>query len=118
MTTPAHFGVVIYAANLPALAQFYQQMFGLTVLHQTAELISLAGGGVNLVLHVPPVALLEPHFNRTKMFVAVADLAEARQQAVALGGQALEGEWANPIFRVANILDPEGNHIQLRQFHR
>lgn len=36
--------------------------------------------------------------------------------AVSLGGEAFEGEWANPIFKVSNIAVREGSHIQIREF--
>jgi len=50
------------------------------------------------------------------LFFAVASIENAKERAIKLGGKALDGEWANPIFKVANIVDNEGNHIQIREF--
>ncbi|WP_237132349.1 hypothetical protein [Pseudohongiella sp. O18] len=40
----------------------------------------------------------------------------ARATVADYGGSVMEGEWGNPIFKVCNISDPEGNHIQIREF--
>jgi len=40
----------------------------------------------------------------------------ARATVADYGGSVMEGEWGNPIFKVCNICDPEGNHIQIRGF--
>lgn len=66
--------------------------------------------------HERPSQIPVCNFNTTKMFVAVKSIEDARSKAEALGGEALEGEWSNSIFRICNIADPEGNHIQLREF--
>jgi predicted enzyme related to lactoylglutathione lyase len=116
MSGPAKFGAVVYAGNIQLLSAFYLKMFGLRILHETDELVSLGGEGFSIVVHAPPVKLPESNFNTIKMFVAVGNLEEAKCQAVELGGKALEGEWSNPIFKVCNIAAPEGNYIQLREF--
>lgn len=116
MSGPAKFGAIVYAGNIQKLSTFYLEMFGLRILHETDGLVSLGGQCFNIVVHAPPVELPERNFNTIKMFLTVDDLEEAKRQAVELGGEALEGEWSNPIFKVCNIADPEGNHIQLREF--
>lgn len=116
MSGPAKFGAIIYAGNVQELSKFYLEMFDLRTLHETEELVSLGGQGFNIVVHAPPVELPESNFNTIKMFLTVDSLEDARRQAVELGGEALEGEWSNPIFKVCNIADPEGNHVQLREF--
>jgi len=116
MSDPSKFGAIVYAENIPLVSAFYLKMFGLRVLHETDGLVSLGGEGFNIVVHTPPVEIPAKKFNTVKVFLAVSNLEDARRQAVELGGRALEGEWSNPIFKVCNIADPEGNHIQLREF--
>ena len=70
------------------------------------------------VVHVPPIKIPEENFNTVKIFLSVESHEEARDRVVKLGGEALEGEWSNPTFKVCNIADPEGNHIQIRELTR
>jgi len=116
MSGAAKFGTIVYAKNIQELSKFYVKMFGLLVVHETNELVSLGAEGFNIVMHTPPIEIPERNFNTVKVFVTVESLESARHQAIELGGEALEGEWSNPIFKVCNIADPEGNHIQLREF--
>lgn len=116
MSRSTKFGAIVYARNLQALSKFYLNMFSLSVAHETDELVSLGGESVNIVVHSPPIEIPERNFNTIKMFVAVESIENARHHATELGGEALEGEWSNPIFKVCNIADPEGNHIQLREY--
>jgi len=48
--------------------------------------------------------------------LSIQNLEATIKEAVSLGGEAFEGEWANPIFKVSNIANREGNHIQIRAF--
>lgn len=116
MSRPAKFGAIVYARNIQELSKFYITMFDLSVLHETNELVSLGGDGFNIIVHIPPIEIPERNFNTVKVLVAVESLESAKHQVIELGGKALEGEWSNPIFKVCNISDPEGNHIQLREF--
>ena len=116
MSGPAKFGTIVYAKNIQALSEFYIKMFGLSVLHETTELVSLGGDGFNIVVHIPPIEFPVRNFNTIKVFVVVTSLEVSRRQAIELGGKALEGEWSNSIFKACNIADPEGSHIQLREF--
>lgn len=87
------------------------------VARKTNDFIGLEVNGFNLIIHVAPFDMPNTTFSPIKLFLTVDDMAKAREEAVKLGGQALEGEWSNPIFRVSNIADRDGNHIQLRQFN-
>lgn len=116
MSGPAKYGVVVYSNNIEQQAEFYKQLFDMMVVHSTNELVSLNKEGFNLVVHTPPIEIPALNFNTIKMFMSVESLEKAKSKAVSLGGGALEGEWSNPIFKVCNIADPEGNHIQLREF--
>jgi predicted enzyme related to lactoylglutathione lyase len=116
MSGPAQFGVIVYTANPKRLAQFYLELFDMVELKSTPELVSLGKEGFNIVLHAPPPGIEFASPGAVKAFITVPSITEAKRHAQALGGMALEGEWANPLFTVANILDPEHNPIQLRMF--
>lgn len=116
MKTPPKYGVIVYAKNVNALAQFYMDMFDMKPVRETPDFISIANEGMNVVVHNPPIEIPENHFNAVKMFITVDSLVQARARAIELGGSTLDGEWSNPIFKLCNIADPEGNHIQLREF--
>ena len=118
MAGPAHHGAIIYSTNLQCLSDFYVQLFSMQVIRETADFISLDKDGFNLIIHIPPFTLPHSSVSAVKLFFAVASIENARAQAIELGGEALDGEWANPIFTVANIVDNEGNHIQIREFAR
>jgi predicted enzyme related to lactoylglutathione lyase len=109
-------GVIIYARDFRKLSRFYIELFGMTVLRETEDFISIGSSAFNIVLHVPPIALPVPRFNAVKLFLTVESHEQARKKAIQLGGMALAGEWSNPIFKVCNIADPEGNQIQIREF--
>ena len=116
MSGAARNGVLIYSENVRRLAEFYHQLFKLSIIRETKEFISLAKDGVNLIIHVPPFDIPEEAFSSVKLFLAVQNIAATRTEALELGGKAFEGEWTNPVFTVANITDCDGNHIQIREF--
>lgn len=116
MNKPAKSGVIVYSKNIKKLAAFYVEMFGMSVQRETDDFISIGGDGINLVIHVPPFEMLQHNFNTVKLFLTVESHEGAREKVVKLGGEALEGEWSNPIFKVCNVVDPDGNHIQIREF--
>jgi len=116
MTGPAKYGAIIYARDIARLSRFYQHMFGMIAQRETNEFISIGRDHLNLVIHTPPIEIPEKNFNTVKLFITVDSLEDAKERATQLGGSALDGVWSNPIFQVCNIADPEGNHIQIRQF--
>lgn len=118
MAGPAHHGAIVYSNNLTRLSEFYVQLFNMKVIRETADFISLDKDGFNLIAHIPPFAIPQSSVSAVKLFFAVASIENAKERAIKLGGKALDGEWANPIFKVANIVDNEGNHIQIREFAR
>lgn len=109
-------GVIVYSKNIKALSHFYMDMFAMTLLRETDDFISLGSQALNIVIHVPPIDIPDEHFNTVKIFLTVQSHQAARARAEQLGGKALEGVWANPVFKVCNISDPDGNHIQIREF--
>jgi len=116
MNTPPKSGVIVYSKNIKVLSQFYIEMFGMVSLRETNDFISIGRDEFNIVIHVPPIDIPEQKLNTVKIFLTVENHESARKNAVKLGGKALMGEWSNPVFKVCNIADPEGNHIQLREF--
>nr|WP_136252942.1 VOC family protein [Ningiella ruwaisensis] len=116
MSGPAQNGVLIYSSKLNYLAEFYEQLFGMRVTKETRDFISLDKDGFSLIIHVPPFELPQESFSPIKLFLSVQNMDETRKEAVRMGGEAFEGEWKNPIFKVSNIADREGNHIQIREF--
>ena len=117
MSVPAQNGVLIYSGDLSNLSEFYEKLFGMRVVRKTNDFISLDKDGFNLIIHVPPFDMPTNAFSPMKLFLTVDDMAVSREEAIKLGGQAFEGEWSNPIFKVSNIADRDGNHIQLREFN-
>lgn len=118
MSGPAKNGVLIYSGDLSNLSEFYEKLFGMRVVRETNDFISLETNGFNLIIHAPTFDMPTKAFSPIKLFLTVDDMAMSREEAVKLGGQAFEGEWSNPIFKVSNIADRDGNHIQLRQFNK
>ena len=118
MSGPAQNGVLIYSGDLNNLSEFYEKLFGMRVVRKTNDFISLETNGFNLIIHVPPFDISTKAFSPIKLFLTVDDMTMTREKAVKLGGQSFEGEWSNPIFKVSNIADRDGNHIQLRQFNK
>ncbi|MET1254999.1 VOC family protein [Aliikangiella maris] len=116
MSGPAKNGVLIYSTHIDELSKFYEQLFDMKVIRKTSEMISLNKDGFNLIIHTPPFEMLEISFSPIKLFLTVADMKVTREKAVELGGKIFEGEWSNPIFKVSNIADCDGNHIQIREF--
>lgn len=118
MSGPAQNGALIYSGDLIHLSEFYERLFSMRVTRKTNDFISLERSGFNLIIHVPPFDMPNKTFSPIKLFFTVDDMAIAREQAVKLGGQAFEGEWSNPLFKVSNIADRDGNPIQIRQFNQ
>ena len=117
MSGPAHNGVIIYSSDLNNLAEFYKTLFGMNVIRKTQDFISLDKDGFNLIVHLPPFDLPQDTFNPVKIFLTVENMEDTRNKVIKLGGKVMEGEWKNPIFKVSNIVDRDGNHIQIREFN-
>ncbi len=116
MNGPAKYGAIVYSKDIGRLAKFYIGFFGMVLLKETEQLISLGKDGFNIVIHVPPVEISGENFGSVKLFLTVDNLALAKDSVESFGGKSLPGEWSNPIFKVCNIVDPDGNHVQLREF--
>jgi predicted enzyme related to lactoylglutathione lyase len=123
MATNIKPGAVIFTGDHKRLAKFYEAMTGLAVRFADDNHTVLGSDTYELVIHslsaepsvnVPPVAREDSYI---KPFFPVTNLFEARERAVAFGGQ-LRGqneEWAARGFRACEAIDPDGNVIQFRE---
>lgn len=120
-------GAVLFAKDLPRVAQFYRELVLLAVTHSDKGVIVLESASQQLVIHGIPkkiaqsIVITAPPKLRTdtavKLVFPVASLAEARKQAAALGGalHAKTKEFEARGFRACDGHDPEGNVIQFRE---
>lgn len=125
MAAPARTGTLIYAKDLSRLATFYQTLLGMTIVHQSAEIVVLHAPDVHLIVHqIPPhiaatFEIASPPALRDdaalKPFFSVSSFADAHAVAAPLGGGVFGPSYDGPGFRITNAHDPEGNIIQLRE---
>ena len=119
---------VVFAKDVPGLAAFYRALLDLSDKAADADHVVLEGEGFQLVIHGIPAAVAlaieittPPEVREEtpiKLCWQVLSLADARQQARALGGGlgAPDREWAWRHFRACDGFDPEGNVFQLREW--
>lgn len=125
MTGPAKAGLFIYAVDSQRIASFYQQVAGMTILHERDDLTVLQSPDIQLLIHRIPdqyakaISISSPPEKREyaalKFFLTVDSLDDVNGVARALGGEVFEERWQGPGFIACNAMDPEGNVIQLRQ---
>jgi predicted enzyme related to lactoylglutathione lyase len=120
-------GAVLFAKDLPRMAQFYAGVVGLVIVHSDADVIVLESAHQQLVLHGIPkhiarsIRIASPPVRRedtaVKLVFPVASLAEARDKAATLGGELnpKKKEFAARGFLACDGHDPEGNVVQFRQ---
>ncbi len=122
-------GAVLYAKNVPALREFYQNLLALSsdAVRVATDHVALNLPSFQLVLvEVPPqiaasIIIKNPPIARSdvpvKLAFAVKSIAESRAVAARFGGEvwAEQREWDFDGVRVCDARDPEGNIIQLRE---
>jgi catechol 2,3-dioxygenase-like lactoylglutathione lyase family enzyme len=127
MTATPSPSVVLFVANVAAIAEFYRTLADMTVVHAAPDHVLLEIAGLQLVVHAlhgaPPaveddagsVAVREDAY--FKLCLPVARIAAARAQALAMGGAIgpVANEWQARGFRACDGHDPEGNVIQVRE---
>jgi predicted enzyme related to lactoylglutathione lyase len=123
---PKH-GAVLFAKDLPRVARFYSELLGMVQTVTETRLIVLESDSFQLVIHGIPKAVADrldittPPERRvdlpTKLVFPVPSLAQARADAVALGGQvdAPSAEFKARGFVACDGFDPEGNVVQFRE---
>lgn len=122
MTKHTRPGVVLFTGDKERLAGFYEALTGLPVRASDGSVTVLATDDFELVIHAlpgePPGQISHPRNDAyIKPFFPVKSLPEARERAAALGGMLSPAaeEWEARGFRACEGIDPDGNHIQLRQ---
>lgn len=119
-------GAVLYAADMACLASFYGQVCGLRAVGSGEDYVILESVAFQLVIRQVPREIAEtigisvPPKRRSnaaaKLVFFVRDMETARHAAAACGGVPEESAkpWTIDGWTVWDILDPEGNVIQLR----
>lgn len=125
MSGPARAGLFIYAKDLERLANFYQEILGMSRAHAAPGLVVLRSSDLQITVNAMPayvaaqVDISSPPAKRDnvayKFFFTVPSLQQASQTAAALGGEVLPEQWSGPGFIVCNAVDPEGNIFQVRE---
>ncbi len=121
MSGPAKQGAFIFAEDVKALANFYQQVCALTMVHQRDDLVVLkTGRDTQLVISQSPTSIHSAS-NSTlardsaiKLFFSVDDYQSAKQQIDTLNGHVFEPVIRSPFFNVVDVADCEGNVFHLR----
>ncbi|MCA0376771.1 MAG: GNAT family N-acetyltransferase [Gemmatimonadetes bacterium] len=118
-------GAVLFAGNTARLAQFYEAVAGLAVVHEDDGLVVLEGHGLQLVIHAMPglAGQGDPATPPTpfedsaiKLVFPVRSLARAADAVAAHGGRMMEGRTFEARgFRATDVCDCEGNIVQLRE---
>ena len=119
--------VVLFVANVAAVAEFYRKLADMAVVHAATDHVVLEIAGLQLVVHAlhgapsavegdaGSVAVREDAY--FKLCLPVTRIATARAQALAMGGAIgpVANEWQARAFRACDGHDPEGNVIQVRE---
>ena len=123
MTGAAH--VVVYAVDPGKVAEFYVEVCGLRRLTEDDEVLTLGSEVWTLHLVRVPAAIAQtielgdPPLRRSgtpiKLGFEVASLDVAARAVPRVGGQLASEEHGADGTRFSDVLDPEGNVVQLRQ---
>jgi len=125
MPGPALAGLFVYAKDLGRLASFYEEVVGMTRVHESPDFVVLDAQDVQMVVHqIPPhiaagITIATPPVRREnaalKFFFTVRSLDVAHALIGRLGGVMFQERWTSSSFVVRNAMDPEGNVFQLRE---
>ena len=119
--------VVLFVANVAAVAEFYRKLADMAVVHAATDHVVLEIAGLQLVVHALHGASPADENNSEtvsvredayfKLCLPVTRIATARTQALAMGGAIgpVANEWQARGFRACDGHDPEGNVIQVRE---
>jgi predicted enzyme related to lactoylglutathione lyase len=119
--------LVIFAVNVKALASFYEAVLGVSPAPKpgdTKKDIRLGGKGIELLIHsIPPrisktIVIKSPPAPRDiaamKPVFDVKSLSKAEEQVTLRGGVVTKVTFTLDGLTRRDVLDPEGNVIQLR----
>lgn len=126
MSAPLSLDAVVYAKDLPAVAEFYRQLLEVAALSEEPTHVLLPVGTGRLWVHAIPaeyaadIEISRPPRLREetpiKLSLPVASLASARRAAAATGGGVADADraWEYQGTWHLDAWDPEGNVLQLR----
>lgn len=119
--------LVIFAVNVKALASFYEAVLGISATPKPGDAkkdIRLGGKGVELLIHsIPPriaktIVIKSPPAPRDiaamKPVFDVKSLSKSEEQVTLRGGVVTKVTFTIDGLTRRDVLDPEGNVIQLR----
>lgn len=121
---PVRAGAVIFAKDAALLAEFYRDVLAAEVLHQDPAHVTLQSADAQLVIHAIPAHIAstftiasppEPREEAAiKLLLTVASIDAACGVVEARGGAIHGQSWRGEGFTACDIMDPEGNIVQLR----
>ncbi|MBI1199473.1 MAG: hypothetical protein GC203_16550 [Phenylobacterium sp.] len=102
--------IIVFTADLPRLAAFYEQVIGLRAIGHEPGWVEFDAGGCNLALHAgrPKIGARPP-----KLVFFAADVAVARTNLVTRGMKGLGPVTSTANFDMCDGADPDGNPIQI-----
>lgn len=126
MSGPARAGFFVYAADLSRVATFYERVLDMRRVQAREDIVILASPDMQLIVHaIPPefavdITIEAPPVRRAdaayKFFATVPRLDAAAEAAAGAGGRMFDERWQGRGFVACNVMDPEGNVFQLREF--
>ena len=120
-------GAVLYAKDLETLVRFYSALGGELSESVASEFAVIGKGGFELIILQAPdhisanIVIEKPPVIRTsnpfKAIIQVSTMALALKAAIEHGGMIVPGskQWQFRNYMVQDIVDPEGNVVQLWQ---
>ena len=102
--------IVVFTADVPGLARFYQDVIGLAVVGREDGWIEFDAGGCRLALHhgKPVVGQRPP-----KLVFFAADVAAAKAMLQRRGASVLGPVKSTSTFDMCDGKDPDGNPFQI-----
>jgi catechol 2,3-dioxygenase-like lactoylglutathione lyase family enzyme len=101
--------IILFTANLEAMASFYQSVLGLKPVHREAGWLELDAGGCAIALHAGKST---PGLQAPKLAFFATDVAAARALLIERGAK-MGKLLAAGSFDMCNGKDPDGNRFQI-----
>jgi predicted enzyme related to lactoylglutathione lyase len=117
-------GIVLWATDVPALAQFLSEVAGLPITEQHPGLAALAAGPVHLQIHADEAYRGHPWYDAlqkegaargigAELRFRVADVDRAYRRALVMGGVAVHAPFEGDNGQECHLLAPDGYLISL-----
>ena len=101
--------IMLFAKNMKAMTDFYENQLGLSVLHRSDEFVDIDAGACRIALH----RATSTRPGRTKICFYAKDVSAARADLVGRGVQMGKDPGPGDGLKLCDAKDPEGNLIQL-----